>query len=447
MRRLLLFLSLYGWAALGPFPLAVRAQNVVTANASASLTAHEPERAPLLAPSAVSNAPPGPDPVVDPAVAPSVELVDGPHAALDVAIDRANAEPPFLVEFTNGDRLRGEALGVRADRLLWRFDFGSEIVLPLDALARIERTDGSAVWTPEVGDVDALFGEKPAEESDAPQQLPLGVPVEDDPAAGDVSEEAAPEEAGPAFTLLDPNLVFEAPKLVLEAPKFVARRAASATERIEFGGTFIDGNSESDAMNLNGEFADTTDRRKHQVKFGGFVAGARDEITANRWFVNGTFDFNRPKTARWLLFVTSRNEYDEFENLDYRGTLSAGVGYRLVNRVDREVLFRVGPGVTGEFFRDPYRERITPDLFGQMEIEWPVFDRLIYEHDTTVNPSIEDFRIFRLVSTNGLLLPLDEDETWNLKFGVRWEYNSQPNKNRLPSDYTTNLLLVYKRKK
>ncbi len=63
-----------------------------------------------------------------------------------------------------------------------------------------------------------------------------------------------------------------------------------------------------------------------------------------------------------------------------------------------------------------------------------------------MHPSLEDFGVVRLVSTNGLLFELDDHGRWRLKIGFRFEYNSEPNENRLPADYTTSVLLVYTRK-
>jgi putative salt-induced outer membrane protein YdiY len=85
-------------------------------------------------------------------------------------------------------------------------------------------------------------------------------------------------------------------------------------------------------------------------------------------------------------------------------------------------------------------------LFGEVEFRWPLFDRMEVEHKSTINPSVEDFQIFRVVSNYGISLRLDESAKWNFKLGLRHEYNSKPNNNREKSDYTTNILLVYSRK-
>lgn len=336
----------------------------------------------------------------------------------DAAAPDAGRPSGYTLELSNGVRLHGTPEAGVGDVVRWQLA-GQEVELPFDTIRLIEDHDRGSTWIPDMG-IEALLDD-------------AATPTDDEAGA---DAETADDEVEPAPTyaslpLLDPQVVF--------------RRTYDLTRRIELGGRFVDGNSNSDSLNVLGEFGRRTDRIDEEFEFGGIVSSADGELISNQWWANGTVDFNRADDAKWLFFITSRNEYDQFENLDYRGTLSAGLGYRFYKEQNCELTVRVGPGVTGEFFRNPYRDEITPDLFGQLEWKQPLGDRLVYENNTTINPTVEDFRIFRVVNRNGLLLPLDEEKQWNLKLGVRIDYNSFPNPGKDPTDYTTSLLLVYKR--
>ena len=216
------------------------------------------------------------------------------------------------------------------------------------------------------------------------------------------------------------------------------------TKRIEIGGRFLDGNSDEDFITAGGKFERIHGNSVGQIDFGGQYGRSDGDITSNRWNANLTYDYG--KSGNWIVFATAKNEYDEFENLDYRGTYSSGIGYRFYNDDDRRLIIRVGPAVTYELFRDPKLTRTTPDGFGEIEINWPLWMQSSFESKTTVHPSLEDISVVRLVSNSGLLVKLNDDGRWKLRLGFRVEYNSAPNKGRLPADYTSSIRIVYTRK-
>ncbi|GAB4159024.1 MAG: hypothetical protein Tsb009_36300 [Planctomycetaceae bacterium] len=219
---------------------------------------------------------------------------------------------------------------------------------------------------------------------------------------------------------------------------------SSWTKRLELGARFLDGNSDEDFITAGGKFERIHKNSVGQLDFSGQYGRSDGDVTANRWNGNFTYDYGRK--GNWIVFATLKNEYDEFENLDYRGTYSSGIGYRFYNEEDRRLIVRVGPGVTYELFRDPDHTRTTPDGFAELEINWPLGSRSSYEAKTTVNPSLNDISVVRLISNNGVLIKLDTDGRWKLKLGFRYEYNSDPNENRLPSDFTSSVRIVYTRK-
>ena len=204
------------------------------------------------------------------------------------------------------------------------------------------------------------------------------------------------------------------------------------TQRLELGARFRDGNSEEDFIEVGSKLERTDSDRMMGFEFGGQYARTNGQPTANRWFGNVTIDLSRE--GNWILFMANRNEFDEFENLDYRGTVAGGLGYRFFNEKTRRIIVRLGPGVTYQKFHAPKVIRTTPDLLAEVEFRWPLFGRAQFEQKTTVTPSLDDFQVFRLQSNYGIVVQLGEDERWSLKLGLQHDYNSRPNVNTKTSD-------------
>ncbi|RPI74190.1 MAG: DUF481 domain-containing protein [Planctomycetaceae bacterium] len=231
-------------------------------------------------------------------------------------------------------------------------------------------------------------------------------------------------------------------------PRGVFRRFAGLFDtwasRIALGGRSLVGNSNQNFIDLLADFENKTDLRSTQINLGGQFGESNDKVAANRWFANSTTDFYH--NHGWLTFTKLMDQYDQLQNLDYRGTFSVGPGYRFLFDDQRRIITRVGPGVTFEIFHAPSNSRTTPDLFGELEIRLPVWQRLRWEQKSTVFPSLSELAIARAQSQTTLLYAFDERERWSLRVGLLYQFNSLPNPGKVPSDYTTNVSIMYQRK-
>jgi putative salt-induced outer membrane protein YdiY len=216
------------------------------------------------------------------------------------------------------------------------------------------------------------------------------------------------------------------------------------TSRISLGARSLSGNSKQNFIDFAADFEKKEETRATQINLQGQFGESENKVVANRWFANSTTDFYRGD--QWLLFAKLMDQYDQLQNLDYRGTFSAGVGYRFFFEESRRFIVRLGPGVTTEFFHNPSDNRTTPDIFSEVEIRLPIWDRLKWEQKTTVFPSLSELAVARAQSQTSFLYAFDEKERWSLKVGFQYQYISEPNPGRLPNDFTTNLSIVYLRK-
>ncbi len=337
------------------------------------------------------------------------------------------------VYLKGGGTIDGVSVDVFNDQLQWLDTDGRLNSIPLADIVRVEYVDQRADIVP--------FSQNPSPGPIIPSPEMLTVPAAPD--GSPIVDPSMPATDAEGHPLSQDPALAESDGHWEEFCDWTCETFDAWTQRLELGARILRGNSNEEFVNLGGKFQKKSDAKMTQIDFSGQYGRNRSVVATNRWILNSNTDFNQD--GNWIIYMVTKNEYDEFENLDYRGTLSSGLGYRFINEEKKKLITRLGPGVTYEKFNHPSNSRTTPDMFAEMESIWPLGLSASYEHRTTVHPSISDFGIVRMVSSHGVLYTLDDKGRWQFKVDFRWEYNSQPNPGRLRSDYTTNFSIVYNR--
>jgi putative salt-induced outer membrane protein YdiY len=328
---------------------------------------------------------------------------------LAVSPDGAARESLYL---KNGDRLTGISHGLTEGQIDWELPHGQRILIPIDDVDRLEQ-----LLAP------------------TPEQL-----------------KAAAEKASPdAAELLGPPL--DASDLEIPEQKPRWRRVLSAlsddvydwTKRFSVGGRIVDGNSKETNVDIAALFEKKTEDRFSQINAGGQFGQTNGTRGVNRWFANSTTDITTPYDP-WVWFLNINDEYNERQNLDYRGTFATGPGLKLYNEDKRRLILRSGPAVTYELFHEPVESRVSPDWLSEMELKWPLTEAIQFEHRMTVHPSLHNISLVRASSNTSILWALDHEKRWNFRLGLQYQYLSEPNTGREPHDYWTTLQIVYQRK-
>jgi putative salt-induced outer membrane protein YdiY len=329
------------------------------------------------------------------------------------APDERARESLFL---RNGDRMTGWSHGVSETGLDWELPHGERVMIPLDEVDRLESG----------GEIQA-----------APAPLSGAAPATVAPTATTPSTATAPS----VEALSEPPEPLPRWRQALRA---MSTDIYDWTKRLSFGGRFVDGNSKEMNIDVAALFEKKSDDRFSQVNAGGQFGQVNGNRGIHRWFANSTTDLTIDDP--WILFLNVNDEYNERQNLDYRGTVATGPGLRLYNEEKKRLILRSGPAVTVEFFHKPYDSRVSPDWFSELELRWPLTQSVQFEHRMTVNPSIHDISLVRASSNSAILWALDQEKRWNFRLGMQYQYISQPNLGRQPHDYWTTLQIVYTRK-
>lgn len=311
----------------------------------------------------------------------------------------------------NGDRLSGTGHTTSDGNLEFELPYGDRIAVPLSEIDRREALVEETTVSP-------------------------ASPTATDPAASPDMQVQHDEHQfyahGTVFPMLD------------RFGDRVHERVRDWTKKIGLGGRYSDGNSHLQSADLSAEFERRTSRHFSQITIAGQYGQANGVRGTNRWIGNSTTDVSA--RGDWIYFAKVMDEYDEFQNLDYRGSFATGMGYRFYDEDKYRMIARFGPAVTGEVFHKPVTRRVTPGVFGEIEVRWPLSERVRLEQKTTFLPSVSQIEMLRANNNTGILFALDAEERWNLKFDFQYQFIGRPNPGRQPADYWANMLIVYQRK-
>ena len=238
-----------------------------------------------------------------------------------------------------------------------------------------------------------------------------------------------------------------------DSPEVIAERKRSEEEiaaykpkwglTIEGGARRTEGNT--DTMSANGKFEIRRKTKADLLKM--YVAANYEEEnkqrTENEYRGGAIYENNI--TDRWYWYARTELEHDEFENLDLRTTIAAGLGYYWIKKDEHELKTRTGIGYRHETYMDDggNEDDVVADLGLDYRVD--IAPWLQFVQSTTYTPSLEYFSRYRIDADTAFSFPLKKDE-WRLKLGMRNEYNSRPDsgRDRLDNTYYANIAMDLK---
>ena len=210
--------------------------------------------------------------------------------------------------------------------------------------------------------------------------------------------------------------------------------------KIEMGLNGWKGTSESTAFNGRAEVRRNTDHDRLMI----FTQGryAQQASVRNTNEILGGVSLEVDISKKWFAFGQFSLEFDEFEQLDLRSTVSLGMGYFWIRRDEHELKTRGGVGYQHESFMDS--TDMDQGMF-ELGVDYMVqiAPWLAFNHNTTYYPTHDDFlNDYRVVSENSLDIPLTSEKILKLKVGMRNAYDPmlRPDVERLDTFYFFNVV-------
>lgn len=144
----------------------------------------------------------------------------------------------------------------------------------------------------------------------------------------------------------------------------------------------------------------------------------------------------------WGWYVRGEVERDDFEDLELRTLVGAGLNYRVLNEKTHSLELRSGLGYRYESFNDGTNEN-SPTLDFGLAHKWQFVDWAKMTNHLTYTPAINDFTDYLFTHDSGINIPIGFSNFWNLRFGLRNDYKSMPasGREKLDTSYYSRLQL------
>ncbi len=176
------------------------------------------------------------------------------------------------------------------------------------------------------------------------------------------------------------------------------------------------------------------------IKANLFYAEDDGQNTRSEWQVGVVKDWLTPGDPL-LYFATFKYEHDRFTGWEDRLSAFVGVGYKLIDTAEHELLARVGAGANYEFGEV---NDLTPEVLLGLEGTWNIDADQTFTYYTTFFPALDPFfSEFRNVSGVAYKIALPTGRGLSLKLGAENEYNSDVAPDTKHSDFKYFGALVY----
>ena len=138
-------------------------------------------------------------------------------------------------------------------------------------------------------------------------------------------------------------------------------------------------------------------------------------------------------------------ENDRLEKIDLRATAALGLKYFWIKKDSYALSARSGIAFRLEEYHSSNNSTLSePALDFGLEYSRKIRNFLSLEGDLTYVPSVNDFTDFLLSNDIALVVPLDKEESWNLRSGISGTFNSTPAVDKDELDLKYYLRLVYR---
>lgn len=171
-------------------------------------------------------------------------------------------------------------------------------------------------------------------------------------------------------------------------------------------------------------------------------AYAQVDGTRSQNEIMGTELYERDITDRLFGYQKLELEYDEFEDLDLRATLTAGLGYFVIRSKKQELKVRGGIA----YQREQFNGGVTEDNFiteAGYDYRLDLNKWLRFTSRFTFFMEPADFDAWRFDAENAAEIPLSQKSGWKVKLGVRNEFDNMPQPGIEELDTTYYASLVY----
>ena len=208
---------------------------------------------------------------------------------------------------------------------------------------------------------------------------------------------------------------------------------------VALGANLSRGNN--DSHRVKGEIKGVRKTEVDRLTLGLEAEYGENEGDTSSEYIEGIVDYRRDIVERLYWYAQLKGRRDALANLDYRFTLSPGIGYKVIDEEKFDLSFEGGPAYVMEKLEDDDLEHSFRGRLAQ-ELNWQItsYAKLFQTTEFLINA--QDIDDWILEAELGVETSITE--ALSLRFGAKNIYDNQPAAGRDENDIQLNSAIVYK---
>ncbi|MEM6884756.1 MAG: DUF481 domain-containing protein [Verrucomicrobiota bacterium] len=222
-------------------------------------------------------------------------------------------------------------------------------------------------------------------------------------------------------------------------PDLKAKSKTVWETEVALGANLSRGNN--DSHRVKGEIKSKRTTEKDRLILALAAEAGENEGTSTSEYIEGQADYRRDIHERLYWYALLNGRRDAIADLDYRFTLSPGIGYKVIDEDYLQLSFETGPAYVVEQLEGQDPDHSFRGRVGQ-ELEWQISEwaKLYQNSEFLVNAQDTNDWIFE--AEVGVETAITE--SFSLRFGAKDIYDNQPAAGRKKNDIQLNSAIVYK---
>lgn len=188
------------------------------------------------------------------------------------------------------------------------------------------------------------------------------------------------------------------------------------------GGNSTSGNTDTKAINAAGRLTVRADRHRLFLEAKYNYGEADDRVTARNSMAQAKYDYFISK--RVFIDAFGLWEKDTFQNLQFRNTLGAGLGYQFLDSGRANLSISFGAGYVNEHFTNAPNTQTPSSRWGVRYEQVVIEDRLTMFHKQDGFYDLNAGNALRLLADQGVRIFLNKHFFFSLEYDLR--LNTQP---------------------
>jgi putative salt-induced outer membrane protein YdiY len=209
------------------------------------------------------------------------------------------------------------------------------------------------------------------------------------------------------------------------------------TGRVNLGGTLTDGNTRTQAINLDTESVARSKTNRYTV--GAIVNRAESQGIDTQFNSRGYMKYDRFLSQKWYLYANSAFENDKFRDIKLRTSVGLGSGYQLFELPSMNLFIEGGLNYINTNFYVADSERY-PAARWSTKYDQLLFggkNKFFHEHE--ILASLEDTSDILVFSKTGLRVPLNERLHAAVQYNYDWSKTPAPGRKEADSAFIFSL--------